>query len=114
MCGELRKRSTRARPGKVETGFPSERATNQGLAGAGASLESAPAIVTNPLGIMMIVMVFCSAPTSVIICMRRGSRPAGFCIEHTTFVGAASLARDESLGERPQSLGILPSPGVPV
>jgi len=29
---------------------------------------------------MMIVMVFCSAPTSVIICMRRNSSPAGLCM----------------------------------
>ena len=38
------------------------------------------AIDTNSLGIMTIVIVFCSAPTSVIICMRRSSRPAGLCM----------------------------------
>jgi hypothetical protein len=37
-------------------------------------------MATNSLGIMMIVIVFCSAPASVIICMRRSSRPAGFCM----------------------------------
>lgn len=31
------------------------------------------AIETNSLGIMTIVRVFCSAPTSVIICMRLSS-----------------------------------------
>jgi len=36
---------------------------------------------------MMIVMVFCSAPTSVIICIRRSSRPAGLAI----IVSAACL-----------------------
>jgi hypothetical protein len=41
---------------------------------------SARAIPTNSLGIMMIVMVFCSAPTSVIICIRRNSSPAGHCM----------------------------------
>jgi hypothetical protein len=46
-------------------------------------LASSPilrAIETNSLGIMTIVMVFCSAPTYVIICMRLSSRAAGFCM----------------------------------
>jgi hypothetical protein len=34
-------------------------------------------MATNSLGIMTIVIVFCSAPTSVIICMRRSSSAAG-------------------------------------
>jgi hypothetical protein len=38
------------------------------------------AIETNSLGIMTIVVVFCSAPTSVIICIRLSSRAAGFCM----------------------------------
>src|SRR4029453_12385486 len=35
---------------------------------------------TNSLGIITIVMVFCSAPTSVIICIRLSSNAEGFCM----------------------------------
>jgi hypothetical protein len=35
---------------------------------------------TNSLGIMTIVVLFCSAPTSVSICMRRSSTAAAFCM----------------------------------
>jgi hypothetical protein len=45
-----------------------------------AKSAMAAAIDTNSLGIMTIVIVFCSAPTSVIICIRRSSRPAGLCM----------------------------------
>src|SRR5690349_5331053 len=48
---------------------------------AATLLDSSPrlrASDTNSLGIMTMVMVFCSAPTSVIICMRRSSSAEGF------------------------------------
>src|SRR5215831_4432573 len=50
------------------------------MAHAGLRSDRCRASSTNSLGIMMMVMVFCSAPTSVIICMRRSSSPAGFCM----------------------------------
>jgi len=39
---------------------------------------NALAMVTNSEGIMMMVVVFCSAPTSEIICMRRSFKTMSF------------------------------------
>ena len=53
-----------------------------------------PASVTNSLGIMTMVVVFCSAPTSVIICMRRSSSASGFSV--MTREASPSLTEDSS------------------
>jgi hypothetical protein len=44
------------------------------------ALPIVSANVTNSLGIITMVVVFCSAPTSVIICMRRNSSASGFLV----------------------------------
>jgi len=44
------------------------------------ALPMLSAIVTNSEGMSTIVVVFCSDPTSVIICMRRSSSASGFLV----------------------------------